>query len=238
MTETTFVPPGACRHPCATDAAFQELANWPTLPLSHVSEIVQGFEPRGRGSNKMQSLENYEWAIKAIRNAVANGTLPKRPTPREVLQFCDSKEIPLPESFRRAVMARIPRSSRWQLIGPATEEVILPKRRKGRPKRIQNIAVDSPSSGPYATPKTLAKRHRGERVQGREPDVQHLAKQLAILFVKEKGRMPKAKEIISKLAKQLSRTEGDLHRRFQMKGLLTELEINRARRRYREALQS
>jgi hypothetical protein len=182
----------------------------------------------------MQCLDEYLWAIQLIRDAVKKGKLSNRPTPRQVLEICTICDIPLPASFQESVITCIPRTSRPRTRSPVSDEVIIPKRRPGRPSRLQSLATDSSDQTGYATPEDLNRRHRGERIQGREPEIQAKAKDIAIHFVRTHGRMPKFKEIVGDVAKAVGRTEPDTGRRFAINSLITEHEINQAKRFYRQ----
>ena len=229
-----FIPPGKHRHPCAMGSQLYAYGKVPTLWLSQIAAIVQGFAHRGRAGNHVEYLSDYKESIQKLLAAVRSSELARRPTPRQLYDYCTKANIPLPFHFQSSVLEQVPHGSRKSPRPPITDEFTHPERKAGRPvTQPWFVTPEALHDASNLRPKATRKNFRETRLQGRESTIQQQAKVVALAHVEAHGKMPTGCEIAEQISKNTGRHPSDVRRRFSVKTLLTEQEFDRLKRRYR-----
>jgi hypothetical protein len=208
------------RHPCATEREFRAIARGSALGLSQIVWLIQGFLPRGRSSDQdLTYLDEYADQVLRLKKAIKDSELILPVTPRQLVDVAACIQLSLPQPFVDEVIRSTPRSSRKPYSITETDELVHPPCRVGRPRSGE--LTSSSDQDP--------KRHGVTKIQGRDFEIEALARNLAFEYVRTYGEMPFAQTLVNKLSSQTGKSRESIRRCFSVRRLLSNEEYRKAR---------
>ena len=210
-------------HPCPTNEELISLANRPVLEVWEMAALIQGFRPiRKIGRGDITYLDEYAIPIKKLIEASNTKQLNFPIKPSQLLIWCVSNEIPLPEVFEQTVHSTIFKFRQPKVTNIFTDELVLGsnddfqrnKVKRGRKKQKKSVSL-----------------------RGYETDNFKIASEFVIKYIKEYGKKPPKKIVNTHIAKFTQRNEQDVDRTYTMNKLITSSEEKLAKRVYREKVQ-